>query len=381
MALQYTPMQGPDPSRTEPADNEAVKAESFDIVKARDEMNRQLIGSKEIDALVSTINVNDTQSVATFGGPVAEEISKCSDAILKSVDMDKINDSGELLQALGKIMDQFDLQEISEEKKGFFAKFMSSAQKQLDQILQKYHSMGDEVDKIYVQLKTYEGEILGSNKKLDKMFETNVGYYQELVKYILAGDQGVQELDALLAQKNQEFLDTQNSSVQFEIANLQNAKVMLEQRVHDLRIAENVAMQSIPMIKSMELSNMNLIRKINSAFIITLPVFKQALTQAVLLKRQRIQADAMQALDERTNEMLLKNAQNTAEQTKRIAAMASGNSVKMETLEATWQTIVRGIEETQQIQQDAKRRRQEEVQRLEQIKTQFEQAMGGQLRR
>ena len=39
-------------------------------------------------------------------------------------------------------------------------------------------------------------------------------------------------------------------------------------------------MQSIPMIKTMQFSNMNLVRKINSAFIITLPVFKQALAQA-----------------------------------------------------------------------------------------------------
>lgn len=36
---------------------------------------------------------------------------------------------------------------------------------------------------------------------------------------------------------------------------------MLEQRTHDLRIAENVAIQSIPMIKTMQFSNMNLVRK------------------------------------------------------------------------------------------------------------------------
>ena len=46
-------------------------------------------------------------------------------------------------------------------------------------------------------------------------------------------------------------------------------------------------MQSIPMIKTMEFSNMNLVRKINSAFIITLPVFKQALAQAIMLKRRK----------------------------------------------------------------------------------------------
>ncbi|HAJ40446.1 MAG TPA: hypothetical protein DCM22_07925, partial [Lachnospiraceae bacterium] len=57
---------------------------------------------------------------------------------------------------------------------------------------------------------------------------------------------------------------------------LNQALMMLEQRTQDLRTAENIAMQSIPMIKTMAFSNMNLVRKINSAFIITLPVFKQA---------------------------------------------------------------------------------------------------------
>ncbi len=38
----------------------------------------------------------------------------------------------------------------------------------------KYHTMGEEVDKIYVQLKQYESEIKQSNRKLDEMFEANV---------------------------------------------------------------------------------------------------------------------------------------------------------------------------------------------------------------
>ena len=147
--------------------------------------------------------------------------------------------------------------------------------------------------------------------------------------------------------------------------------MMLEQRTQDLRTAENVAMQSIPMIKTMEFSNMNLVRKINSAFIVTLPVFKQALAQAILLKRQRIQAEAMSALDEKTNEMLIKNARNTAEQSKMTARLASGSSVKIETLETTWRTIVNGIDETRQIQENARKKRVEDQARLENIKTEF----------
>ncbi len=162
-----------------------------------------------------------------------------------------------------------------------------------------------------------------------------------------------------------------DNSIQFEIQTLNQALAMLEQRTQDLRTAENVAMQSIPMIKTMEFSNMNLVRKINSAFIVTLPVFKQALAQAIMLKRQKIQAEAMSALDEKTNEMLVKNARNTVEQSKMTARLASGSSIKIETLETTWRTIMNGIEETRQIQENAKKKRVEDQARLETIKSDF----------
>ena len=155
---------------------------------------------------------------------------------------------------------------------------------------------------------------------------------------------------------------------------------MLEQRTQDLRTAENVAMQSIPMIKTMQFSNMNLVRKINSAFIVTLPVFKQAIAQAIMLKRQRIQAEAMSALDAKTNEMLIRNAQNTAEQSKITARLASGSSIKTETLEKTWQTIVSGIEETKQIQENARKQRIEDQKKLEAIKDDFNKRFSGALK-
>ena len=55
--------------------------------------------------------------------------------------------------------------------------------------------------------------------------------------------------------------------------------------------------------------------------------------------------------------MLIKNARNTVEQSKMTARLASGSSVKIETLETTWRTIVNGIEETQNIQETARKQR------------------------
>lgn len=349
---------------------EKMEVAEYNIQADRSQLTQELVNSQEVDQLVSTICVNDLETIVSFGAEAADEISKCSDGILNSMDMSQINESGEMLGLLAKIMDKFDLEEIQDNPKGL-QKLFQNMKKQMDKILEKYHTMGEDIDKIYIQLRQYESEIKASNKKLEEMFQTNVRYYHELVKYILAGEQGIQEIDAYLSQRTQDFQNTGDTSIQFELTGLEQAKMMLEQRTQDLRVAENVAMQSIPMIKTMQFSNMNLVRKINSAFIITLPVFKQALSQAILLKRQKIQAESMAALDAKTNEMLIKNAQNTVMQSKLTTQLASGSSIKIETLETTWKTIMSGIEETKQIQENAKKQREEDQIRLNQIKAEF----------
>lgn len=351
--------------------NEIVEVQPYDIVADRQQMNAELVNSEEVDKLVSTIEIDNPATIVNFGAQAAEEISKTSDMVLNSVNLSQLDDSSELLQTLTKIMSQFDIDEIKE-KPGLFGKLFGNAKKQLDKILNKYHTMGDEVDKIYVQLKGYESEINQSNKKLNAMFETNVNYYHELVKYILAGEQGCHEIETYIAKRQADMEQTGDQTIQFELTNLNQVLNMLEQRTQDLRVAENVAMQSLPMLKTMEFSNYNLIRKINSAFIVTLPVFKQALAQAVLLKRQKIQAEAISELDKKTNEMLMKNAQNSVEVSKMTARMASGSSIQIETLENTWKTITNGIEETRNIQAEAKKKRIEDQARLEAIKADFQ---------
>lgn len=383
MALQFTPSEekksdviqaeatvADDTSKT--LNLKITEPQTYSIVETSNQLKQELVSSDEIDKLVSTINANDPNSIITFGNQVAEEISKASDQVLNSINMSQLDDSSELLNALKNIMDQFELKELTEEKKGLFA----NLRKQLDKILAKYHTMGEDVDKIYVQLKQYESEIQQSNVKLETMYNANIDYYKELLKYIMAGEQACKELDQYI----EDFrIKVQNNpdagTAAMDLQTLEQTRSIMEQRVMDLKIAENVAMQTVPMLKAMEFSNINLIRKINSAFIITMPVFKQALAQAVMLKRQRIQADAMKALDDKTNELLLKNAQNTVEQTKITTMLANGSSIKVETLEKTWQTIVSGIDETRKLQEEARTKRIEDSKRLEKLKEEYKAKM------
>ncbi len=353
-------------------DKQIEEVKNFNIVVKTEEIKQQLATSKEIDQLVSTINVNDANTIVKFGAEAAEEISKASDQVLNSMSISQINDTGVMLKNLAAIMDKFDIDDLKDEKPSFF----NNLQKKLEKILNKYNTMGTEIDKIYVQLKQYETEIEAANVKLDNMYDANLGYYQQLVKYIMAGEQGVKELDAFIVEYEKKVAENpDDGTIRMDLSNLQQMREILDQRVMDLKVAENVAIQTVPMLKTMEYSNLNLIRKINSAFIITMPVFKQALAQAIMLKRQRIQAESLNALDEKTNEMLIKNAQNTANQSKAIAAMSAGSSIKVETLQQTWQTIVTGIDEVKAIQDQAREKRKQDAAALEQIKQDYKKRM------
>jgi uncharacterized protein YaaN involved in tellurite resistance len=148
------------------------------------------------------------------------------------------------------------------------------------------------------------------------------------------------------------------------LQNARQALEMMEQRIYDLEMAKVVSLQTAPQIKMIQKGNYNLVRKIGSAFIVTIPIFKSGLIQAVALKRQKIQAEAMKALDDTTNEMLLKNAQNIATQSVEIEKLSGSSSLKIETLEQTFQAILKGIEETKQIQVENQQKREEGKKKL-----------------
>lgn len=349
-------------------ENMQIQNNDFDVATIS-EYKQRLRGMKEVQDLTSEVEIQNPNSIVMFGQGASEQISKVSDELLNSMKAVKAEEASEMLVNLTKIMDKFDIKELDgSEKQSMLSKFMKGVGNSVAKLFQKYDTMGYEVEKVYVLLKKYENDIRESNANLKKLYDANLHYYQLLEKYIVAGELALEEIEAYIYQ-----ISMNNSLGQEEkqmmLQKLEISKEMLCQRVYDLQIAENVAIQSAPMIQTIQISNFNLMRKINSSFIITLPIFKQCLAQAVILKRQEIQAKSIKQLDDKTNELIMRNAQNTARQSVEIAKMASGSSVSISTLEKSFETIMKGIEDTKAIQEANKVQRIENSAKLERIKS------------
>ncbi|MCC0636793.1 MULTISPECIES: toxic anion resistance protein [unclassified Clostridioides] len=348
-----------------------IQEENFDIMEYTNNKKNELRKSKEVEALTSLIEVENPDTILQFGRKASEGVARVSDSLLNTIKLNRNEENSKMLVHLTKIMDKFDLDDFQETKEpNFVQKLFKKANNAIEMMFQKYETLGGEVEKIQIELEQYERDIALSNKQIGAMLNENFDFYNELQKYIVAGEMAVEEMDNEILPYFKQKSET--SGDQMDIVNYQELlKVydMLNQRVYDLRIAENIAIQTIPMLRGMQHNNYGLIRKINSAFVVTLPVFKQCLSQAILLKKQELQAKSLKALDDKTNELLLRNAQNVSSQSAQIARMAGTSSVQIETLEKMYNTIKSGIDETMRIEENNRVTIKDNTKRLEELNT------------
>ena len=110
MGLDFNrPSSGPAPVlEVAPAQGQE-EYQAYDVEADRRQMTQIMVNSPEVDSLASQIEVYNLEMIVSFGSGAAEEISKCSDVILNSMNMSQLDDSSAMLTTLAKIMDKFDI--------------------------------------------------------------------------------------------------------------------------------------------------------------------------------------------------------------------------------------------------------------------------------
>lgn len=346
-----------------------VSEQELSQIRQRQEQLKQ---QPQVQTLVQKIDVKNQIAVLEFGKETAQGISTFSDRMLATIKQSNLEKSTTLLNNLNKIMDRFDPQDFQEEeKKGFLKRLFSKSKEQLERILSKYDSMNKEVDAVYTEIQKYEIEMKQNTVQLEQMYDENLNYFHSLSEHVAAIDVKVGELRQQLPVLNAKA-ETGDQEAIMELETIRRGIELLEQRGYDLEMAQQVSFQSAPQIRLMQQGNNHLIGKINSAFVTTIPIFKQGLIHAVTIQRQKLVSDSMAELDRRTNEMLVRNAENVRQNSVNIARQAGSPSIKVETIETTWKTIMAGIEETKQIQAETVRNREEGRKRIEQLQLEYE---------
>ena len=335
--------------------------------QSANDLRLQLRQEPQVLQIVSKMDIRDQTELLSLGREPAERLSRFSDRILNTMMVSKLDDSGELLNQLEKLMKRFDRNEITKDP-GFFDKLFKRAKQQAEAMFKKYQTLGGEIEKIHGQFAIIEEELKKSNRELEGLYAEDVEYYFELEKYVVAAEIKLEEVIQTLIPQCQQKVDSGDQMARMELENLVGVKELLERKIDDLEKARMVAVIAAPQIKTMQRGNNDLVAKINSAFVTTIPIFKMGIINTVSAKRQKVHSDSLNAFEDRANQMLQDVTSDIMKQSIEIAQRSGSSSIKMETIENMWDTIVSGIDEYKQVKEEQSMQRIADRKRLETLR-------------
>ena len=356
--------------------DESLINNSNEILADPKAYKKRLRNLPEVQNLTNEINIQDVNSVATFGQKSAEEISAISDKILAIAKVPTNKDAAEMMTKLAKIMNKFDIKELEKiqsepQKQGLIQKLKQKLTDEFEALVAKYDNLGREVDSVAQLLRSYENQTKQDNVTLTEMCLANHHYYDLLEKYIVAAELGLEEI-AKQRTKIESRTDISDDQKNMILSQLDMMSQMLGQRQYDLLQAETVARMTVPMLQNMQFTNVNLIRQINNAFVIGLPTFKQNLAQAILLKRQAIIGNATSQFQEAVAKQAQQNAQYASAQGQVIAKNAMQGTFQMADLRTMYETIKNGNIAARQIMEQQAAENKENAKELERMKAEIQ---------
>lgn len=330
----------------------------------------------KIEELTKEIKDDDPRTVLFFGSKAQEKINTVSDSMLEGVKNKDIGTSGEALNRLVTVIKGFDVDELNPNaKQGFFAKLFGFASPAV-KFLGKYEEVKSQIDRITDELESHKTQLLTDITALDRLYDVNLEYFNDLELYIAAGVKKLKEFDEEIIPKLK--AQAQESDKMTKTLNLQDVITTrndLERRIHDLRLTRQVAMQALPSIRMVQENDKNLVAKIDSTLVNTVPLWKNQLAQTITIYRSGEAAKSVKNATDLTNELLEENAKNLKAANKAIREEVERGVYDIETIKKANNTLIEAINESLEITQKGKIAREKAQKELELLESQLKQSL------
>ncbi|PWZ34858.1 toxic anion resistance protein, partial [Staphylococcus pseudintermedius] len=195
---------------------------------------------------------------------------------------------------------------------------------------------------------------------LDGLYQQNKDYFDVLNLYIAAAEQKKTEIEQdVLPEMRQRVKAADDQMVVQDVADMEQFVDRLEKRIYDLKLSRQISLQSAPQIRMIQNVNQALAEKIQSSILTSIPLWKNQMAIALTLQRQQKAATAQKQVTDTTNEILLRNSEMLRQNARVTAEENERGIVDIETLKTTQDNIIQTIEETLQIQQEGREKRQQ----------------------
>ncbi|MCX2449888.1 toxic anion resistance protein [Pedobacter sp. PLR] len=303
-----------------------------------------------------SLQPSDVNSILNYGVEAQNSMEKYSNDFLSSVRTQNSGEVGGLINELLSELNYIDVSELEQSGfKSFISKipFLKNLVVDVKKLFQKYDVVVNNIDKITNKIKAGRLNSIKDNSSLQTMFDNNVTYIHQMEELIISGQLKYEELKQKLTEMEASPADYQD----YEIADLRDFITRLDRRLADMKIVRFIMLQSLAQIRVVQNNNTSIAEKAQSIVSTTIPVWKNQLTIAVALQRQKANVEMQKKISDTTNTILQKNAEMLKQNSIDVARENEKTVVSLDTLKMTTQSLIETLNEVKKIHEEGEQSR------------------------
>lgn len=328
--------------------------------------------------IAKVLDEKDLTSIASYGSDLQRAMDTYSSDFLKqSFNSNNSIESAQLISnLLGELHEvNIDDLEAPSALKRFLRKIpgLRRLVVSVEQIKAKYDTIEKNIDGIVQKLETARQISIRDNNNLQKQFENNVDYVEQLGELIIAGKIKSQELEKLIEdmKANSEEYDD------YQISDVEEYKNSLDKRLTDLTMLRYAFKQSLTQIRIIQRTNIMNANNTEQQIAMTIPLWKNQLSLAVALYDQKQTLEISSKVADTTNEIFKKNAEMMKTQAIEVAKQNQRTVIDIETLRKTTSDLLATVEGVQKAQLEGAQKRAAAEQELFKLEKQMSQTAIG----
>ena len=209
------------------------------------------------------------------------------------------------------------------------------------------------------------------NSTLQQIFENNQQYIAELRDLIIAAklqDDAISDELRKMQDEGAEAIAIQ------QVTNFQNR---LRKRIADLQTTVYVFYQNLFQLEAIKENNNAIAEKSNNIVNHVIPIWKNQLPIAIIMKNQKASIEAQAKIAETTNKLLIKTSKDLKQQSIQVAQASEENIINVNTLQETTQNLIATITEVKNIHDKGAKDRKQLESQLKNFSDQLNKAIGG----
>ena len=348
-----------------------VKPKRNIVLSDNGDVNLSLINKedkKRYTQIASSLNENDMTSIMNYGSDLQNAMDAYSNDFLNQrFDSTSSIKSAELIANLLGELQEVDIAELNEPSafKRFIRripllkKFVTS----VEQIKAKYNTIQKNIDGITQKLEQTRLIAIRDNNLLEKQFQNNLSYVNQLGELIIAGKMKSKELEDEISNLKEESYNYND----YEIRKVEDFKNNLDKKITDLVMMRYSFQQSLVQINIIQQTNTQDAQNTEMQIKTTIPIWKNQMSMAVALYNQKKSIEASNLVTNKTNEILRRNSEMMKTQAIEVAKQSQRTVIDIETLEKTHKDLIATIEGVEKAQEEGRAKRAAAERRIKEL--------------